>query len=264
MMHILSVQDISCVGRCSQTVAMPVLSVMGLRCSILPTAVLSTHTAFPDPYCRSLTADIAPICRHWQQVGVTFDGVLVGYLADEAQCAVVRELLDTQFGLKIVDPAMGDHGKLYSGLQATHVSAMADLCRKADILLPNVTEAALLAGKDYQAAGDEDYYRSLGQALLEKYDLRGVVITGVSLAEGQTGFYRLCRKGENFYQTPCLNKTLHGTGDLFSAVLAGGLLKGKTLPEAANAAANFVEAAIDATETVTPHGVCFEKVLKNL
>ena len=264
MKHILSVQDISCAGRCSQTVALPVLSAMGHRCSILPTAVLSTHTAFPKPYCRSLTEDIAPICDHWTQVGMEFDGVLVGYLADPAQCKAVEMLLEKQTGLKILDPAMGDHGKLYSGLTEDHIPAMASLCHKADILIPNVTEAALLAGLPYQSAGDEAYYRDLGQALLEKFSLRGVVITGVSLIDGQTGFYRLCRKGENFYQTRRLDKTLHGTGDLFAAVLTGGLLRENTLPEAAEAAAKFVEKAIDATEKVTPHGVEFEKVLSAL
>lgn len=264
MQHILSVQDISCAGRCSQTVALPVLSVMGHRCSILPTAVLSTHTAFPDPYRHSLTADIAPICDHWQQVGITFDGVLVGYLADADQCKAVEDLLETQSGLKILDPAMGDHGKLYSGLQQDHIAAMENLCRKADILLPNVTEAALLTGFPYQPTGDKAYFHSLAHALVEKFGVRGVVITGVSLGEDQTGYFCLCHKEENFYQTQRLQKNLHGTGDLFSAVLAGGLLKGKTLPEAAIIAANFVEAAINATETVTPHGVCFEKVLKSL
>ena len=264
MKHILSVQDISCAGRCSQTVALPVLSVMGHRCSILPTAVLSTHTAFPRPYRRLLTEDIAPICNHWQQVGMEFDALLVGYLADPEQCQVVEKALDNQVGLKILDPAMGDHGKLYGGLTEDHIPAMASLCHKADILLPNVTEAALLAGLPYRDTGDEDYYRSLGQTLLEKFGVRGVVITGVSLSAEQTGFYRLCRKGENFYQTRRLDKILHGTGDLFAAVLAGSLLRGNTLPQAAETAAKFVEEAISATKEVTPHGVEFEKVLSAL
>lgn len=264
MNHILSVQDISCVGRCSQTVALPVLSAMGLRCSILPTAVLSTHTAFPDPYCRRLTADIAPICDHWKQVNIAFDGILVGYLADAAQCAVVEKLLETRKGLKILDPAMGDHGKLYSGISQEQVNAMKALCRKADILLPNVTEAALLTGVPYREQAEEGYYRDLAHGLLEEFGVQGVVITGVSTAAGETGFYSLCSQAEFCYQTKALEKTLHGTGDLFSAVVAGGLMQEKALHEAAQAAANFVEKAIAATEEVTPHGVEFEKVLKAL
>lgn len=264
MKHILSVQDISCAGRCSQTVALPVLSAMGHRCSVLPTAVLSTHTAFPDPYRRSLTADIAPICNHWKQVGMEFDAVLVGYLADADQCGAVEKLLESQQGLKILDPAMGDHGKLYSGLTKDHIPAMAALCRKADILIPNVTEAALLTGIEYLSQAEEAYYRDLAQALIEKTGVRGVVLTGVSTAAGKTGFYCLCHREEHLYQTKRLDKILHGTGDLFSAVLAGGLLQGKTLPHAAAAAADFVEKAIAATENVTPHGVEFEKVLKEL
>ncbi len=264
MQHILSVQDISCAGRCSQTVALPVLSVMGHRCSILPTAVLSTHTAFPQPFRHSLTEDIAPICRHWQQVGMAFDGVLVGYLADADQCKAVENMLESQPGLKILDPAMGDHGKLYSGLQENHVTAMEALCRKADILLPNVTEAALLTGIPYQPVGDKAYFRSLANVLAEKSGVRGIIITGAALSEKQTGFYCLCPKEETLYQTEKLDKTLHGTGDLFSAVTAGCLLRGDPLPEAAQKAAAFVEKAIAATETVTPHGVEFEKVLKFL
>ncbi len=264
MKHILSVQDISCIGRCSQTVALPVLSAMGVRCGVLPTAVLSTHTAFPQPYRRSLTEDIAPILEHWKSIGASFDGVLVGYLADSAQCAAVIELLETQTGLKILDPAMGDHGKLYSGLNKDHIPAMESLCPLADILVPNVTEAALLTGIPYREQGDEGYYRELAQGLLEKTGVRGVVITGVSLTSEKTGFFCLCHREERFYQTSRQDKALHGTGDLFSAVLAGSLLKGKTLPQAAETAAQFVEKAIAATEEVTPYGVEFEKVLKEL
>ena len=264
MKSILSVQDISCLGRCSQTVALPVLSAMGIRCGVLPTAVLSTHTAFPSPYCRSLTEDVAPILAHWKSIGAEFDAVLVGYLADSAQCAQVQELLETQTGLKILDPAMGDHGKLYSGLKEDHIPAMKELCPRADILVPNVTEAALLTGMEYRERSDEGYYRELARVLVGELGLRGVVITGVSLAPGQTGFLSYCHRHKEFYQVEKQDKTLHGTGDLFSAVLAGGLLKGKELFEAAKDAAYFVEKAIAATEKVTPYGVEFEKVLKEL
>lgn len=264
MKHILSVQDISCVGRCSQTVALPVLSAMGLQCSLLPTALLSTHTAFPHPHRRSLTADIAPILSHWAEIGVVFDGVLVGYLADAAQCQAAEQLLRQQAGLKILDPAMGDRGKLYSGLTEAQIPAMLSLCKQADILAPNVTEAALLTGLPYREQAEEAYYRALATALTEATGARGVVITGVSLEAGQTGFYSLCPKEETLYQREKLNKTLHGTGDLFSAVLSGSLLRGDTLPVAAENAAAFVEKAIEATEKETPFGVEFEKVLKEL
>lgn len=264
MKHILSVQDISCVGRCSQTVALPVLSAMGHRCSVLPTAVLSTHTAFPNPYRRFLTEDIAPICDHWKQVGAEFDGVLVGYLADPAQCAEVQELLEEQLGLKILDPAMGDRGKLYSGLTEEQIPAMQALGARADILVPNVTEAAMLAGMPYREQADEGYYRELAQELIGELGLRSVVITGVSLAPGQTGFLSYSYRERQFYQAEKQPKTLHGTGDLFSAVLAGGLLQGKGLFDAAKTAAQFVEKAIAATDTVTPYGVEFERVLKDL
>lgn len=264
MKHILSVQDISCVGRCSQTVALPVLSAMGLQCGVLPTAVLSTHTAFPHPHSRSLTADIQPILSHWAEIGVVFDGILVGYLADAAQCQAAEWLMKQQAGLKILDPAMGDHGKLYSGLTEAQIPAMLSLCKCADILVPNVTEAAFLTGSPYRERAEETYYRDLARALMEKTGVRGVVITGAATAADATGFYCLCHREEALYQTKKSDKTLHGTGDLFSAVLAGSLLKGKDLKAAALAAADFVEKAIAATDATTPYGVEFERVLKEL
>lgn len=264
MKHILSVQDISCVGRCSQTVALPVLSAMGLQCSLLPTALLSTHTAFPHPHRRSLTADIAPILSHWAEIGVVFDGVLVGYLADAEQCRAAEQLLKQQAGLKILDPAMGDRGKLYSGLTETQIPAMLSLCKQADILAPNVTEAALLTGRPYREQAEEAYFRELATALMESTGVRGVVITGAATAEDSTGFYCLCQQEEGLYQRKKLDKNLHGTGDLFSGVLSGSLLKGKSLKAAAQAAADFVEKTIAATEAATPYGVEFERVLKEL
>ena len=132
MKQVLSVQDLSCVGRCSLTVALPVLSAMGCQCAALPTALLSTHTAFPAPYRHMLTEDIAPICRHWQSVGVAFDAIAVGYLADPAQAGAVSALLDAFPSRVVIDPVMGDHGRLYSGITPEHVSAVKALCARGD------------------------------------------------------------------------------------------------------------------------------------
>lgn len=261
MKNVLSVQDLSCLGKCSLTVALPVLSAMGCACSVLPTAVLSAHTAFPDPYIRSLTEDILPICRHMAGTGMKFDAVSVGYLADPVQAAAVETVLEHLDAFTVIDPAMGDHGKLYSGIGSAHVDAMKQLCEKGDILLPNVTEAALLTGTAYRETGDRDYYRELLKGMLA-IGKDAAIITGVSLTPGKTGFLGYSREtGEFSYQADRIATQLHGTGDLFTAVLTGAYVRGRTLPDAAALAARFVERTIAATGKSTPFGAEFEPQL---
>ena len=166
MKRILVIQDLSCVGRCSLTVALPILSAMGVNCSALPTAVLSTHTAFPDPHIHSLTEDIVPIGEHLSEIGAEFDAILVGYLSDPEQAEAVAELMSSFACPVILDPAMGDHGKLYKGITREHIAVMRDLAAMADVVLPNVTEAALLTGMPYREDADTGYLRELARKLL--------------------------------------------------------------------------------------------------
>lgn len=258
MKRILSVQDISCIGRCSQTVALPVISAMGCRCDILPTAILSTHTAFPCPHKRSLTADIAPTVAHWKSIDARFDTILVGYLADQDQVAEVQALLACFDALKIVDPAMGDHGKLYGGITPDHAWAMRKLCCTADILLPNITEAAYLTGFPYREKADPAYCQALLEGLMA-LGVKAVVLTGTE-EEDQIGFY--CRQGEETfaYHAP-RQPDCHGTGDLFAAAFAGGLTLWGDVSRASLLAAEFVEKALEATKEKTLYGVEFERVL---
>ncbi len=260
MKRVLAIEDLSCVGRCALTVALPVLSAMGHECSVLPTAVLSTHTGFPQPHRHMLTQELVPIADHWKSQDISFDGILVGYLADEDQAAEVDSLLGRFAGMKVLDPAMGDGGKLYGGLDADMVDAMKCLCRRADVVLPNVTEAALLTGLPYQPVGDGSYYRELMLGL-SKLGPKTVVITGVRNPDGRTGFVGMCQEGMFSYLTPRLPLELHGTGDLFSSVYTGALLLDKDPMEAGELAAKFVEQAILATPEKTPYGPHFEKAL---
>lgn len=264
MKSVLSVQDLSCVGRCSLTVALPVLSAMGCRCSVLPTAVLSTHTGFPNPRIVPLTQHIGGIGQHFTQIGVTFDAVTVGYLAGPDQVDAILPLLRhyrRQGSLIIVDPAMGDHGKLYRGLPADHVDAMAALCREAHILLPNVTEAALLTGNSYRADPDGGYLARLTESMLQ-LSRRAVVITGVGGRDGTIGFWGGEKEASPFsYRTQIIPRQFHGTGDLFAAVFTGGMMAGKTVCQAATQAADFVRTCVATTSEATPYGVEFEKCL---
>lgn len=261
MKRVLSIQDLSCLGKCSLTVALPVLSAMGCACSVLPTAVLSTHTAFPDPYVRPMTQDMIPMAEHWASVGAGFDAITVGYLADPNQAEVVEDVLSRFDADVILDPVMGDHGKLYSRQTPDHVKAMEKLCRKARYVLPNVTEAALLTGLPYREQAEESYLRELSAGLME-LGMEGVVITGFLWDDAHTGFYGVSRRGDEFsYCARRIDKHFHGTGDLFAAVFTGSLLAKKELYSAAKLAAGFVERVIAATEESTPFGIAFEPQL---
>ena len=261
MQRVLSVQDLSCLGKCSLTVAMPTLSVMGCECAVLPTTLLSTHTAFKAPHIRSLTADMDPMVSHWQTTGVQFDTISVGYLADPAQTAAVERVLDAFPVPAVIDPVMGDHGKLYSAITPEHVAAMAHLCRRGTVLLPNVTEAAFLTGIPYREDGDEAYYTELLTAM-QSFGADAVIITGIAHAPGKTGIMGWSKDTGIFtYEATKIDRSCHGTGDLFAAVFTGAWVKGKAIPEAATLAAKFVEQVILATPESTPFGVNFEEKL---
>ena len=264
MKHILTIQDLSCVGRCSLTVALPVLSAMGHQCSVLPTAVLSTHTAFPKPEVEDLTDRLLGFARHWQENGIRFDAVTVGYLSDPGQAAMVEHILESIGAEAVLDPVMGDHGKLYSRITPEHIDAMKRLAARADVILPNLTEAAALTGLPYREQVDEAYLQDLTDGLL-RLGAKAAVITGVHLQDGAIGYYGQNKEGKAFcYQGTLIPRQFHGTGDLFAAVLSGSLLQGFRLNAAAQKAAEFVRACVENTETVTPFGVEFEKQLYRL
>lgn len=265
MKHVLSIQDLSCVGRCSLTVTAPVLSAMGCRCSVLPTAILSTHTGFPNPEVISLTDRLAALDAHWQSQGIRFDAVLTGYLADPQQAEAVLPLVQrykAQGSRIIVDPAMGDHGKLYSRLNEDHVFSMSELCKEADILLPNLTEAVFLTEIPYREETDGAYLRALTGGLLRYYGVNSAIITGIPGQNDSLGFCGADKtEGIFAWQGPRVPRSCHGTGDLFAAVFTGALLREKDLYESAVLAAEFVRRCVENTPEATPHGVSFETML---
>lgn len=252
MKRIITLQDISCVGRCSITVALPVISAMGVECGILPTAVLSTHTMFHTFTCKDLSDQIGPISDAWEQEKLTFDGIYTGYLASADQCRQVCEFFDrfgTTKNLILVDPAMADNGKLYPAFDASFPEAMTQVCAKADILLPNITEACLLTGMPYRTDYQEDYIRELMEKLL-KLGCKTAVLTGVSYEPDKLGVAYLDQDGTSFsYFTRKCPQSYHGTGDLYSATVLGGLMRGLTLGDSLALAADFVVACIEATAT---------------
>ena len=265
--RILTVQDISCVGQCSLTVALPVLSACGLETAVLPSAVLSTHTGgFTGYTFRDLTADMPAIARHWEQTGIRFDAVYTGYLGSAGQIAYVRSIMDTLLvpgGRRIVDPAMADNGKLYAGFDGSFVEKMKELAFSADILLPNITEAALLTGMDYREEYDETYIRTLTEKLLAQ-GIRTVILTGVSYSPDTTGVAVSTQSSHRYYRHERLNRVCHGTGDVFASSFTGLLCRGMDEFSAAGAAAEFVLECMKRTEPEHWYGVRFEPCLVSL
>ena len=250
MKRIVTLQDISCVGRCSITVALPVISAMGVECGILPTAVLSTHTMFKTFTCKDLSDQIEPIADAWKQENITFDAVYTGYLASAEQCAQVCSFFD-RFSdgnnLILVDPAMADNGSLYPAFDESFPAEMAKVCAKADIILPNITEACLLTGMPYKTSYDESYIHELLTKLLG-LGCRTAALTGVSYEKGRLGVEYLDQNGDTFsYFTRHCPQSYHGTGDLYSSTVLGGLMRGLNLGDALSLAADFVVACIEAT-----------------
>ena len=258
MPSVLSIQDLSCMGKCSLTVALPILSAMGLSTSVLPTAVLSTHTGFPSPVVQPMTENLLPFAAHMASVGGGFDAISTGYLSDPIQAEAVCKVLDKFDCLKVIDPAMGDHGKLYSRMTDAHVEAMKHLCRRGDYLLPNLTEAAFLTGLPYRENCDGTYLIEMAEALCQ-FGAKGVIITGINWDPGYTGWAGM-QSGRLFsYRARQIPRAQHGTGDMFAAVTTGALTLGKPLHVAASIAAKFVEKSILATPASTPFGANFEQ-----
>ena len=259
-------QDISCVGQCSMTVALPILSACGHEVCILPTAVLSSHTGgFRDPHIRNLSEDVPDIWEHWKRESIDFDYIYTGYLGSIREIGYAQQLaaeLLAPGGKLIVDPAMADHGKLYRGFDDDYAATMKDLCSKADIIIPNITEAAMMSGIPYREAYDKAYISDLVSGLHAPC----VVLTGVSFSPGETGVIVEQNGCVDHYRHKRIGKSYHGTGDIFASAFVGALACGKELAKAAWIAADYTCKCIENTFSAPAHwyGVKFESALPDL
>ena len=270
MKRIVAIQDISCVGKCSLTVALPLLSACGFATAILPSDVLSTHTggSFSGYTFRDLTDDIPAILAHWQKQGITFDALYTGYLGSTRQVEMVERIMDTLIvpgGIKIVDPAMADNGKMYVGFDDSYVAAMRRLCARADIILPNITEAALMTGLPYR----EDYDRAYIDDLMKQLHSIGngdIVLTGVSFDAAKLGIMVREKGQQSYHPHRRIPQMFHGTGDVYASAFTGAYLRGRSLLDAACVAADYTLAAIENTVDAPEHwyGVRFEPMLPKL
>ena len=267
--RILTIQDISCVGQCSMTVALPIISACGVECAVLPSAVLSTHTAgFTGFTVRDLTEDMPGILAHWQKENISFEAIYTGYLGSTLQIGYVSDIFEGVGApgcLKVVDPAMADNGKLYPAFDDEYVQAMKGLCGKADFVVPNITEACFLTGVEYRTEYDRAYIDSL-LAGLTALGSKNVILTGVSYAPGKTGVVVLENGVYQYYEHELLPNSCHGTGDIYASAFVGSLRRGKSAFEAARIAADYTLECIRCTAQIPNHwyGAAFEPALGRL
>lgn len=271
MKRIVTIQDISCVGKCSLTVALPIISAMGVEAAILPTAVLSTHTMFSNFTFKDLADQIEPIAAHWKKEDIKFDAVYTGYLGSFEQIDLMKNFFDqfnTEDNLLFVDPAMADNGKLYPAFDEAFAKHMATLCAKADIIVPNITEACFMTGMEYKTEYDENYVKDL---LVKLSDLGAKIsiLTGVSFAEGKTGVmgYDNATGEFSYYEHDKLPVSYHGTGDIFSSTCVGAMMNGMDWKEAVKVAADYTAECIRLTleDPAKPwYGVNFEQAIPYL
>lgn len=265
MKKILTIQDFSCVGKCSLTVAIPIISAFGIEACALPTALLSTHTQFKNWTFCNLCPEIEPITEAWEKEEIKFDGICTGYLGAVDLIETTKGIIDKFVkadGIVMIDPAMGDNGKLYTGFDMPYVKATKTLCAKADVITPNITEASFMLETEYKPEYDYDYLLSLCKQLHEN-GARDVVLTGVRKSDTQIGVFCLLGGSEVYeYYTEREVKDFHGTGDIYSSAVYGGLMNGKTLKEAVSFACDYTKHCIAVTlaeQNYSIYGVNFEQ-----
>ncbi|MBQ9448711.1 MAG: pyridoxamine kinase [Acholeplasmatales bacterium] len=262
---ILTIQDISCYGSCSITVALPILSHYGFETVILPSAILSTHTSgFKNFVVDDLTDFMPKIVNHWVDEGLKFDVIYTGYIGDERQFDLILEIKDKLLkkdGLFFVDPAMADHGKLYPALNQRIVEGMKKIVSQADYIIPNITEAAFLTNNEYKETYDVSYIEALSKDLY-KLGAKNVMITGFRQNDLVGNGYYDGKKFDAVYNE-WQEKSYHGTGDIYSSVVLANLMNGKSTLEALDDAAKFVIKCIKKTVDDNDHwySVKFEEVL---
>jgi pyridoxine kinase len=267
--RILTIQDISCIGQCSTTVALPILSACGLETIILPTAVLSSHTGgFKGYTFHDLSDDIPKITEQWKNEGISFDAIYTGYLGKKVEIEYVMDILSS-FGangaLKIADPAMADGGRLYAGFDKEYADAMVQLLKKADIILPNITEACLLTGTEFRDKYDKVYIEKLVGKLTDDFNAT-VILKGVSFDNDTTGIMVCTGNERQYYRHKRLGTNRHGTGDVFASSFTGALLKGKSVFDSVKIAGDFTLSCMQKTEGDPSHwyGTKFELALPQL
>ena len=265
--RLLTIQDISCVGQCSLTVALPIISACGIEAAILPSSVLSNHTGkgFSAWTFRDLTDEMPKILDQWLKEKIDFDAFYTGYVS-KPQIPHILEIFNKAArpgAIKIVDPAMADNGKLYAGFDSDFPKEMAKLVAESDVALPNITEACLLLDKKWEESGyGENYIQDLCKGI-RALGAKKVILTGVSFDQSRLGVAVCDGSQVEYYFNDRLPASMHGTGDVYASAFTGALLRGKSLFDSAALAADYVVESMKKTLGDESHfyGVKFEKAI---
>ena len=267
MRRIMTIQDISCVGKCSLTVALPIISAAGVEAGVLPTAVLSTHTAFPKFTFCDLTDEIQPISDTFAELGIDFDAIYTGYLGSFRQLELVSDFIDKhgKGAVVVIDPVMADNGKLYPGFTPEFAASMAKLCGKADLVIPNMTEASFMLNIPYNPNYDEDYVKDV-LVKLTGLGCKKAALTGIGFKKGEIGVYMYDseKKSFFFYANERLDASFHGTGDVYASATLGALMRGHSTEQALRIGVDFTLECMKKTMADENHrfyGVNFEEAL---
>ena len=268
---ILTIQDISCFGQCSITVALPIISAFGIETAILPSAVLSTHTSgFEGFTVRDLTEDLPAIQKHWEKEGIYFDAIYTGFIASMEQLDYIKDIIDSRLkpdGLVFVDPAMADHGEFYNGFDQEFADKMGELCKLGDYVLPNTTEACYLLHKPWKEEFTREEMLDMANEL-SKFTKRHVILKGDTNEEDKLGMIVLDKQESSLeiVYNDKIDYVSHGTGDVFASAFVGSTMVGKTPTQASQIAGEFTKRAIEKTVGDENHkyGVKFEQVILDL
>ena len=265
MKRIMTIQDISCVGKCSLTVALPIISCAGVEAAVLPTAVLSTHTAFDKFTFCDLTDEIEPIRDTLSDLSIDFDAIYTGYLGSFRQLELVNSFMDTFSGKIIIDPVMADNGSLYKGFTPEFAGKMAELCSRADLIIPNLTEASFMLDIPYNPDYTEDYIRLVLKKLTD-LGAKTAALTGIGFKDDEIGVYAYNSERDEYFKyfnkrLPC---AFHGTGDIYASGTVGALMRGFSTFESLRIAVDFTLECMNCTMRDPDHrfyGVNFEEAL---
>ena len=268
---ILTIQDISCYGQCSITVALPIVSAFGIETAILPSAVLSTHTAgFTDFTVRDLTEDLPEIRKHWEKEEIYFDAIYTGFIASIEQLDYIKDIIDSRLkpgGIVFVDPAMADHGEFYNGFDQEFADKMGELCKLGDYILPNTTEACYILHKPWKEEFTREEMLEMADEL-SQFTKRHVILKGDTNEDGKLGMIVLDKKESSceIVYNDKIDYISHGTGDVFASAFVGSIMRGKSPSQAAQIAGEFTKKAIEKTVGDENHkyGVKFEQVILDL
>ena len=269
MKKVLSIQDISCVGKCSLTVALPIISSMGVECQILPTSLLSTHTAFKSYSFLDLTDEMDVILNQFEVNGFSFDAIYSGYLGSIKQIDTLINIIEkykTKDNYVVCDPVMGDYGKLYKGFDVKFAKKMLTLCQKADIIIPNMTEACYMLDYPYKENMTKEDIETI-MSLFKEKGVKGILLTGVSFESGKLGFALMEDETIQYHFNDYIDAKFHGSGDIFASTFVGGIMNGLSMFEAAKVASIFVCESLMCTlkeENHNTYGLNFEQAIPYL